>query len=280
MKPLGMLEVKHCLDWLYFVFVTLKQQLIVYEPFSLIWIQRLLHIHRLPSAIVKAEKLLNLTNKRSSTTCERAFWPINLHKRELFWTANYPLGRADVRTQDMIDIDECGLKIEATNPRYGKCVSWERCWNDGEYNRDRKLNLLMAVAADPIINMEWHDIWRQELGGTTMYRYYIFLERIILWLADNRPGRSYCFTADNLNVHHDPNVIDLIVRNGHRYLFRAPYWAIDGPMEYVFNTIHVHLLMYHSEVHDLDQLENVTDTIIANMNDWMRYFLHCNFPNN
>lgn len=233
-----------------------------------------------PSAIVKAEFFLNLKNKRSSTTCERAFWPINLHKRDLFWTANYPLGRADIRTQDMIDIDECGMKIEATNPRFGKCVSWERCWIQGAYNRDRKLNLLMAIAADPAINMEWHDMWKQEEGGTTVFRYYVFLERIIQWLAANRPGRVYCFTADNLNVHHDQNIIDLIETNGHRYLFRAPYWAIDGPMEYIFNTLHVHLLMYYEGVQDLDELEDTLDTIIANMGDFLRYFLHCNFPNN
>ena len=233
-----------------------------------------------PSAIVKAEYILNLRRKRSSTTCERAFWAINLHKRDLFWTANYPLGRANISTRDMIDIDECGLKSEATNPKYGKCVSFERCWNDGAYDREKKLNLLMAVSADPLLDMEWHDIWRQELGGTTVYRYYVFIERIINWLAQNYPGRVFCFTADNLNVHHDPNVCDLITRNGHRYLFRAPYWAIDGPMEYVFNAIHVHLLMHFGEVHNLDELENVVDTIIANLTNFLRYFLHCNFPNN
>jgi hypothetical protein len=231
-------------------------------------------------AIVEAEHLLGLRNKRSSTTCDRAFWPINLHKRELFWTANYLLGRANVSTRDMIDIDECGMKIEATNPRFGKCVSWERCWIEGAYNRDRKLNLLMAISADPQLNMEWHDIWPQGEGGTTVFRYYVFLERIIAWLAEHWPGRSFCFTADNLNVHHDENIIDLITSNGHRYLFRAPYWAVDGPMEYIFNTLHVHLLVYYGEVNDLDELEGILDTIIANMDGFIRYFLHCNFPNN
>jgi hypothetical protein len=84
------------------------------------------------------------------------------------------------------------------------------CWIEGAYNRDRKLNLLMAISADPQLNMEWHDIWPQGEGGTTVFRYYVFLERIIAWLAEHWPGRSFCFTADNLNVHHDENIIDLI----------------------------------------------------------------------
>ena len=44
--------------------------------------------------------------------------------------------------------------------------------------------------------------------------------------------------------------------------FRAPYWSVDGPMEYIFNTIHVFLLQFHNEVHDLDQLEATLDHII------------------
>lgn len=231
-----------------------------------------------PYAIVKAEQLLNLRLKRSSTTCERAYWPINLHKRNVFWTRNYPMGRANVRTIDMIDMDEAGMKIEATNPKFGKCVSWERCHTEGAYNRDKKLNLMMAIAADPNLDMEWHDIWPQEEGGTNLFRVYVFFERIIDWLDINQPGRSFCFTMDNLNVHHDPVIINLITSRGHRYLFRAPYWSVDGPMEYVFNTIHVFLLMRFRQVNDLDELEVVLDAIIANMHDWKSYFMHVNFP--
>jgi hypothetical protein len=64
-----------------------------------------------PQNIVRAEHLLDLRRKASSTTCERAYWQINLHKRDMFWLWNYPFGRVDVATSDMIDMDECGLKI-------------------------------------------------------------------------------------------------------------------------------------------------------------------------
>jgi hypothetical protein len=49
-----------------------------------------------PAAIVDAEHLLGLRRKASSTTCMRAFLPINKHKRYVFWNHNYPLGRADI----------------------------------------------------------------------------------------------------------------------------------------------------------------------------------------
>ena len=63
-----------------------------------------------PQEICRAEHLLGLRKKAASTTCMRAYWEINLHKRDMFWMWNYPFGRADVKTSDMIDMDECGLK--------------------------------------------------------------------------------------------------------------------------------------------------------------------------
>ena len=168
-----------------------------------------------PAVIVRAEQLLDLRMKRSSTTCERAYWQLNLHKRDMFWDWTYPNGRVDVSTRDMIDMDQAGMKIEASNPRFGKAVSWQRCHLDGSYNRDRKLNLMMAVSADPAYDMEWHDYWPQEEGGTNLFRVYMFFERIIDQLDIDHPGRSFCFTMDNLNIHHNQMLLDLFTSRGH-----------------------------------------------------------------
>ena len=233
-----------------------------------------------PSEIVRAEHILDLRRKASSTTCERAYWQINQHKREMFWTWNYPFGRADVDTSDMIDMDECGLKIETSNPGFGKCVSWERCHFEGAYNRERKLNLMMAISANPVYDMEWHEHWPQEEGGTNLFRMYTFIERIIDQLAIDRPGCSFCFTMDNLNIHHNPVLLEMIANRGHRYLFRAPYWSVDGPMEYVFNTIHTLLLQHFCTIDDLIVLANRIDTVIAQMTNFRNYFLHVRLPDN
>ena len=87
-------------------------------------------------------------------TCQRAFHPLNRYKRHVFWSHNYPLGRADFHTQEMIDLDEAGLKIESTNPSFGKTVSWLRCYLKGEYNCDKKVNCMMAILANRSYNME------------------------------------------------------------------------------------------------------------------------------
>ena len=114
--------------------------------------------------------------------------------------------------------------------------------------------------------------------GVQMYRVYSFFDRVTQWLNQNHPGRMFCFTMDNLNIHHSPVITDLITNRGHCYLYRAPYWSVDGPMEYIFNTIHVHLLTYHKEVENLVQRENILDTIIANMDDFRSYFFMSTSP--
>ncbi len=111
---------------------------------------------------------------------------------------------------------------------------------------------MMAILADRNYDMEWHDIWPQEEGGTDLYCVYVFIQRVVAQLAADHPGRLFCFTMDNLNTHHHLMVLGLITGAGHCYLFRAPYWSVDGPIEYVFNTIHTHLLSYFTEIQTLD----------------------------
>ena len=79
-------------------------------------------------------------------------------------------------------------------------------------------------------------------------------------LDADQPGRSFCFTMDNLNIHHSKNLLERFEERGHRYLFRAPYWSVDRPMEYIFNTGHVFLLIYFRDIEDLDELGNRLDT--------------------
>jgi transposase len=70
------------------------------------------------------------------------------------------------------------------------------------------------------------------------------LSEFIEWIlndighADPANGiRQRCFTMDNLYVHHNPLIAQMIFAKGHRLAFRAPYYPVDGPIEYVFNTL-------------------------------------------
>ena len=99
------------------------------------------------------------------------------------------------------------------------------------------------------------------------------------WLEEHRPGKSFCFTMDNLNIHKHPMVLTLIEEAGHRLVFRAPYWSCDGPIEYIFNTIHTKLQMDFDGVEGVEDLVHKIDNIIFGMTDvgFRRYFEHVGF---
>ena len=79
----------------------------------------------------RAEKTLNLTRKKGSTTAYQAFLPINIMKRWRYWNLPYPLGIADVRRDDIIDIDEAGVFLETADRNSGKAFSGVRVSSSG-----------------------------------------------------------------------------------------------------------------------------------------------------
>ena len=61
---------------------------------------------------------------------------------------------------------------------------------------------------------------------------------------------------DNLNSHKHPLVLNEILNRGHKCVFRAPYWAVDGAIEYVFNTMNTMLMIHYNELRTIGDLEN------------------------
>ncbi len=113
-----------------------------------------------------------------------------------------------------------------------------------------------------------------------LFRMYTFIESVIDQLAIYLPDCSFCCTMDNLNIYHNPVLLHMIASEGHRYLFTAPYWSVDGPMEYVFNTIHTLLLQYFGTIDNLAVLGNCINTMIAQLTNFKNYFLHVQLPDN
>jgi len=252
--------------------VKLKAQIVELKAFLL---NRNPNQHRVfsDSQIHRAEVKLDLTRKAATTTADKAFLPHNLNLRHMYFNCNYPLGIADISAEDMIDSDKAVFFLEMTNRDYGKTVRGCRCDEQGVYNKgSEKVNVLIGISGDPNNPMRWIDQWTGE--GTTLVIYYRFICRVCDDLDQNFPGRSFCFTMDNLNSHKNPIILTEIVRRGHKYIFRAPYWAVDGAVEYVFNTMHTLLLMHYNELSTIDDLKNKLNQIFGNIPSFLPYFHH------
>ena len=161
--------------------------------------------------------------------------PRNVRKRFNFWNMPYPFGCLGINARDMIDLDEVGVYPNETNRKHGKAAAGNCCREVGTYLKERKLNILMAVSGEEGEADRWVDLWEE--GGTTNERFYQFICRIIDDIGPGTPQRRRVFAMDNLNAHTNPTIFAMIINSGHRILFRAPYYPVDGPIEYIFNTI-------------------------------------------
>ena len=64
-----------------------------------------------------------------------------------------------------------------------------------------------------------------------------FMAVVLQDIGHANDDQFYVFTMDNLNSHRNVAVVALIHLYGHGVIYRAPYWAVDGAIEYIFNTI-------------------------------------------
>ncbi len=151
-----------------------------------------------------------------------------------------------------------------------------RCTQNGVYGHGEKVNLLLAICGNNVGRMHWHEQWME--GGTTIERFYGFIDRILDDLDQNHLGRSFVFTLDNLSAHRNPLVTNRILNAGHRYVFRAPYWPVDGAVEYVFNALQSKLRIYFNRLETMDNLRNRINLTVGGIFSFYRYFEHVGFP--
>ena len=80
-----------------------------------------------------------------------------------------------------------------------------------------------------------------------------------------------------------PLVIQAIRLAGHRLVFRAPYWSVDGSIEYLFNTIQLGLtnLLYRiysdNAIEEMNNLKEQIRRIIRLQREYVKYFEHVGF---
>ena len=144
------------------------------------------------------------------------------------------------------------------------------------YGKGEKVNLLLAICGNDVGRMHWHEKWMH--GGTTIERFFDFIDHILDDLAQNHPGGSFVFTMDNLNSHKNPLILNGLLNSGHRYVFRAPYWPFDGAVEYVFNSIQLKLKIYFNWLETMNDLRNCINLTVGGIHSFNQFFEHVGFP--
>lgn len=113
----------------------------------------------------------------------------------------------------------------------------------------------------------------EERPGTDLPFFYNFIRAILQSIGPwHPPKRKYTFTMDNLNVHKDPLILNLITAMGYGYVFRCPYRPQDGPIEYVFNAVETKLKSRQFRIYNDADMVREMDDIIRSFDTFVSYF--------
>ena len=160
-------------------------------------------------------------------------------------------------------------------------LNFVRCDARGKYKKgEGSISLLMSISGDERAGQtfSFHRCYTE--GGTDLLQLFNFMLELCDWLDAHRPGRSFLFTMDNLNIHKHPVILNLIHGRNHRMIFWAPCWSCDGAIEYIFNTIQTKLQMDVYGVDTVFNMVNKIHTIVGEMPSFKHYFIHVGFPDN
>ena len=73
----------------------------------------------------------------------------NKRKRWCYWNLLYPSGIVDIHRHDLIDIDECGVKLSTVDRSIGKAYIGKRVKQSGLHSKSDEWTLLLAISGDP-----------------------------------------------------------------------------------------------------------------------------------
>ena len=177
-------------------------------------------------------------------------------------------------------MDECGISMDVTvNRKYGKSYTDIRVKEEGPYQRGEKWTLLLAICGEDAEegrdSRRWASVWLD--GGTTVTRFLEFVQEILDAIGPATNDSFFVFTMDNLNSHRNHAVIALIHLYGHGVVFHAPYWPVDGPIEFIFNTVQT---LIRARLYQITSPEDLVQAIyqsVASIDSFASYFINCRF---
>ena len=82
---------------------------------------------------------------------------------------------------------------------------------------------------------------------------------------------------DNLNSHKNDGVIALIHLYGHGVVYRAPYWPVDGAIEFIFNTLQSLMRARSYEINSENDLLASIYESIQSIDTFATYFENVGF---
>ena len=110
--------------------------------------------------------------------------------------------------------------------------------------------------------------------GTTAEDFRLHIQGL---LARPAIGHHRILLWDNLRSHSTAETIHLVYAAGHTVIPRPPYNPGDGAIEYAFSTLDQKLQLRRYEITTENELVHATLAILAEMEGFDNYFIHCGY---
>lgn len=92
---------------------------------------------------------------------------------------------------------------------------------------NKNITLLLATTTKGVLHFH---IKRENINS-------ILFHDFIKETIDKLEEKNYVFIFDNIRFHHNKNMLNLIITNGHKYIFTPPYSPNNNPVESIFSII-------------------------------------------
>lgn len=223
-----------------------------------------------PSTISRKEMELGFTFKKSSTIAQQVYQE-NIQKRIYeFFHCPPPYGIYGVPLESIIDTDESPWTVNALNRDAGKAFHCHRVQDKGHYSKGTKWTLILSICGDG--TMKYFRFTQDP--GTTAAVFADYIEQLLNLLPENK---IFYFVWDNLNVHLNDIVYNLVTSRGHYVIPRPPYFPQAGPIEFVFNQIDRRLQENYASISSEDEMIRKMNEILFNLHGIKETFLHCGY---
>ena len=237
---------------------------------------------------------LRVTYKKVSVEAYDAFSERNVLREGLFWTRGLPLGKVGIERRKFIDIDEFAVEHRKLNRSKGWGLSCYRVRTVGNYTKDTKLTVILAIeAGDPRLGdgeegstarpRRWIKVRR--VGGTDADAFASFCDEVCSMIEgpmhipitdDHR-----VLLWDNLRAHMTPIVYQTIEGRGGPTRFsilpRPAYQPRLGPIEYKICDLLLDMQYNTEGKMNLDQMEQAIIDSSARIGPFDSTFEHCGY---
>jgi transposase len=163
-------------------------------------------------------------------------------------------------------IDESGANITLV-PRYGRAPKGERCPGSVPRNYKENLTLLASLSLDGLTSAMLLD------GAADRVAFEVYLRQILV--PTLVPGQIVIL--DNLAIHKQPALRQLIHAAGCRVLFLPSYSPDFNPIEQAFAQIKAHLRRAAVRTRDLLEIEMGRAIDLVTPHHAAGYFRHCGY---